>query len=130
MLTQFINYITEASLQNIYNKICKHLEDQGRSSKLSGSCFYQDGQGNKCAIGCLINDDEYDTSIEYKTTKQLIALLHIPIDNEREKFLNDMQILHDCSKNAEELIHKANYIATQYGLAPYKFKPDFKWDGE
>ena len=45
---------------------CKSIEarENKATGKITGFCKYRDNQGNKCAIGQLISDEEYDASLE------------------------------------------------------------------
>lgn len=57
----------QAEAQEIFNKVATHLLTQGKRSVASdGSCMYRGPEGTKCAIGCLIEDDEYHPLLEGK----------------------------------------------------------------
>lgn len=58
---------TLTSKQKIFDHVIKHLRKQGRQSLLDTDvigCAYRGQDGDKCAIGCLITDKEYDPIIE------------------------------------------------------------------
>jgi hypothetical protein len=59
------NYRTATELELI-DYVTDHLLKQGVRSfdANSGGCRYRDDNGNKCAAGCLISDDEYNPSME------------------------------------------------------------------
>ena len=48
-------------LQELFDKIATHLLTQGaRSENSLGKCLYRGEFGRKCAVGCLISDEEYE----------------------------------------------------------------------
>lgn len=52
----------ELTAQSIFDTVAWHLIKQGRpawAKNGSGGCMYRTPDGLKCAIGCLIADDEY-----------------------------------------------------------------------
>ena len=52
-------------LQELFDKIATHLLTQGARSESSiGRCLYRGDFGSKCAVGCLISDEEYDPKME------------------------------------------------------------------
>lgn len=53
-------------MQKAYEKIRAHLIEQGKPAKedFSGNCVYRSEDGLKCAVGCLIDDNAYDPSLE------------------------------------------------------------------
>lgn len=54
------------NMQEIFDTVYAHLVNQGeQSADWSGDCLYRDSSGNKCAVGCLINDNYYDEGLEY-----------------------------------------------------------------
>lgn len=53
--------------QDIFDKVYKHLLNQGtKSIDDDGKCLYRDEDGMRCAIGCLIDDKNYNINIENK----------------------------------------------------------------
>lgn len=51
--------------QEIYDTVVQHLRNQGKKALApDGSCMYRNTFGEKCAIGCLIPDKFYSTSLE------------------------------------------------------------------
>lgn len=46
--------------QEIFDKVVNHLRKQGhRSLSEDGRCLYRGSNGDKCAIGCIISDEDY-----------------------------------------------------------------------
>ncbi len=69
-------------------------------------CAYRGNKGRKCAIGCLIPDEEYNESMEGASASSLLttgsdykAVSTLKIFN--DNFLNKLQIIHDdiCIRN-------------------------------
>lgn len=56
-----------ATIREVSEKIRDHLTQQKAravSDASGGSCMYLDPRGNKCAVGCLIPEDQYDGAFE------------------------------------------------------------------
>ena len=90
------------TLQRIFNKVAKHLLKQGRKSEnpLSGDCMYRGNEDLKCAIGILIKDSQYDSTLEglnINDLKIIKALKEsgIIMDANIFRLLKDLQNLHD-----------------------------------
>lgn len=58
----------ELSAQEVYDTVVRHLAGMTKQSKewngLYNTCKYRDDEGNSCAVGCLIHDDEYDPAMD------------------------------------------------------------------
>lgn len=91
--------------QEVFDKVVNHLYTQGRPAKEDGkSCRYRGPNGTKCAVGCLIPDDEYRPIMEYKivcSINRMIDqhLIEAPVTKkligEHENMLSDLQLVHD-----------------------------------
>lgn len=57
--------------QEIFDKVTRHLERQGRRATIGGTCAYRGVMGTKCAIGVLIEDREYSCEMEGKAAVEL-----------------------------------------------------------
>lgn len=56
-----------ATIREVSEKIRDHLTQQrarATSGVVGGSCMYLGPDGNKCAVGCLIPDGQYDAAFE------------------------------------------------------------------
>ena len=109
--------------QEIFDKVAVHLLTQPRSlTGNGGGCMYRGDNGTKCAVGCLIPDNEYDPSIEgLFMNDRLIG--KVPsfrgMTEEQIYMLRELQRIHDyCIKeltdqfvNKEIAIEKLNEIA-------------------
>jgi hypothetical protein len=107
--------------QELFDTVAKHLLTQNAKSRDGGDlCFYRDPNGLKCAVGCLIPDDEYRPEMENRTVAGM--LYYRPELLTRERFeeiesnidlLTDLQIVHDDRKIEmwrEELRIVANHF--------------------
>ena len=50
--------------QETFDRVAEHLLKQDAKSLRHGACAYRGDAGFKCAVGCLISDDEYGPGIE------------------------------------------------------------------
>ena len=70
------------------------LKQCARATNLSGSCRYRAADGTRCAIGVLIPDDEYDSTIEAQSIEEIFdkvpALQDLDVD-----MLTSLQVVHD-----------------------------------
>jgi len=50
--------------REVFEYVKNHLLTQNQQSAYGNGCAYRGAQGRSCAIGCLIDDDFYDESLE------------------------------------------------------------------
>lgn len=89
------------------NKMLKHLEGMTERSYEDTMCRYRGPNGNMCAVGCLIPDEDYKTLIEGYPATQFFVLDRIPelkglTEQDMEEvgeFLRRWQDEHDYSRN-------------------------------
>jgi len=80
----------------IFYKVSDHLLTQLTRSNIGGQCRYRGSKGLKCAIGCLIENDEYDGSMEGDSVGFLFNTYTFRnFDNSHENMLGDLQTIHD-----------------------------------
>lgn len=91
----------ELTRQEIFNKVAIHLISQGRKAFSSeGECLYKTKEGLKCAIGCLIDAEDYDSTLENKRVSNLLMKKYlkdhcnINVDLHRNFFIS-LQNIHD-----------------------------------
>ena len=92
-----------ATAQEVFDQVAEHLLAQKQQSldpdKYNDICVYRAPEGLKCAVGCLIADDEYLKEWEGKGWAIIgpnIALdLGIDFDREHESLLIKLQSVHD-----------------------------------
>jgi len=109
--------------QEIFNKVRDHLLKQNAKSlkKHSIHCAYRSDSGLKCAIGCLITDENYEAAHEGLGAEEVPVVqmversLDILIDPETSRLLYDLQDLHD-NYNVDEWAYQFDVVADSFGL--------------
>lgn len=87
--------------QEFFDQVRDHLLAQGERSVLTCSsgraaCAYRSKTGLKCAVGCLIRDDEYTEEMEYQTVTTLSDAGVLPRRlNGHLLLLESLQWVHD-----------------------------------
>lgn len=96
------NHIAKATerRQAIFNYVWNFLKEQREPSRVSeyaaldgNVCMYKSPEGKKCAIGCMITEDQYDPSMEGKDIRssKISHLFH----QDDLLFLQSLQWVHD-----------------------------------
>ena len=103
--------------QEAFDIMVNHLRKQNKKAvkiDIDGTtkCVYRGSNGLKCAIGCLIPDDEYSPLIERKGVRSLVIPTLRNLDRE---FLAEMQETHDFY-SPEDWEKRFRYIAKEYHL--------------
>ena len=80
----------------IFYKVSDHLSKQNTKSGIDGYCRYRGNNGLKCAIGCLIDEDEYESGMEGDSIGFLFNTYTFRnFDSSYENILGDLQTIHD-----------------------------------
>lgn len=112
--------------QEIFDRVVNHFAVQGRPARL-GPCKYRlkyHGQILSCAVGCLIDDANYDKSLEGDTvlssriTAAVAKSLDCEISAHNQEFLYDLQAIHDAPANVDSLKKGLTQLAARYQLDP------------
>jgi hypothetical protein len=112
--------------QEIFDKVTMHLLRQGKKSQSAGdntTCLYRGPDGTSCAVGCLIKDEFYFSSLEnlgVDTTEVIEALRQSGVMGASFSslgLLNDLQKLHDYA-NPSEWKEELSALAKRWGLSP------------
>ncbi len=88
--------------QEAFDKVVKHLYAQKRQAiNYTGSCQYRVSSGRKCAIGALIPDEEYKSSMEGCSISYLDTIGRFPesLKGFSMDFLSRLQKVHDDVNN-------------------------------
>ena len=106
--------------QEAFTKIVQHLRKQGAKavSEDNEHCLYRAPNGNKCAVGCLIDDELYEICLEGQALDNpevSDALEESGWANVDDTFLSSMQIVHD-NYEPEEWEEHFTSIAVQHKL--------------
>lgn len=69
----------------------------------AGQCMYRTPDGNKCAVGCLIEDENYDTMFDIDvTTPDDLQSIYGMLTDVDAQFMTDAQKLHDQCAFSEQ----------------------------
>ena len=109
--------------QEAFNVMVNHLRDQGEKSlaepdSAASSCLYRAPNGNKCAVGCLIDDDQYRDEIEGMGADDIPVLNAIEASGWKGVSIH----LLDAMQNCHDTLHPSDWeerflhIAGQYEL--------------
>lgn len=91
-----LSNLRDKTEQEVFTYIVKHLLSQNEKSedKIYHKCLYHNNDGLKCAIGCLITDEEYNTEFESKSWGTLVN--KYSFTREHSGLLKDLQVIHDA----------------------------------
>ncbi len=87
--------------QQVFNKVAKHLLAQDAQSLEGTNCRYRSPEGLQCAVGCLINDENYTEELEdipsdkEPVRKAVAASLGQFVGSQDAAFLTELQKIHD-----------------------------------
>ena len=84
--------LPEATEQEVFEQVSRHLLTQYETSSNGGSCKYK-YDDLKCAAGCLIGPDEYSESLECNNWDELAIKDLVPMKH--HIFIRKLQALHD-----------------------------------
>jgi hypothetical protein len=108
--------------QEIFDKVVTHLLTQNARSTDGRKCLYRGPNGNKCAAGCLIDDEHYNPSLENKSALSAdveVALLSSGIPAGALSLVGSLQSIHDVYP-ASVYSDRLGRLASERGL---KFNP-------
>ena len=95
--------------QQIFDKVWDHINAQGKPAMNSqGRCLYDDGEGNRCAVGCLLSDDMIRKLNEYvggsiglidrvQSSGKIVPQADLELLTDHEDFLAKLQDIHDIN---------------------------------
>lgn len=94
--------MSETTPQAIFDQVVAHLRQQGEPALTpSGHCVYRTDLGLKCAIGCLLTDEEYSPHMEGHTINSLCDSGFVERLLPHVKLLRRLQGVHDCHDVSE-----------------------------
>jgi len=90
--------------QQIFDTVALHLFQQKHPATKDGGCVYRAPNGDKCAVGCLISDEDYTDRMEgfgiYKNGPQSFVFSELPDwFTFNAHLLSDLQSVHDANLN-------------------------------
>lgn len=108
--------------QEIFDTVKQHLMAQNaRSETVDGLlCRYRGPGEMKCAVGCLIDEDDYNPLWEGKTVRKLLHCRELPEPlaaefQRNESLLTSLQHIHD-DVDIQEWPSKLHRVAVVHGL--------------
>ena len=107
-------------LQKLFDRVARHLLTQGvRSARAVGGCLYRGPDGTMCAIGCLIDNKQYSTTLENHPLTRVNAVrkaveksLGWALTTDEVDLLKALQVIHDDAPEdswEDELVLLAKY---------------------
>ncbi len=117
--------------QEVFDTVANHLRKQGQWARVANPlpsawrnqseiCAYRTPEGLRCAVGCLIEDEDYDPTMEGKTVDSLVDEFDLPHLYRHQHLLSRLQELHDYDKAWSEDGFKDEpgllYIADEFCL--------------
>lgn len=113
-------------LQPLFDRMVAGLRAQNwkksTQSPTSKTCAYRNPNGLKCAVGHILDDEDYDPAMEeievhYLPKHVLEKILGDPDPSERQyEFLNACQLAHDYATLQDPMETRLRRVATQYNL--------------
>lgn len=113
--------LESASEQEVFDQVAKHMLTQnkksvdvkGRGYMIGDVCRYRGEADLKCAAGCLMADEEYKESFEYKSwddlvVKKIVSGIH-------KGLIMKLQYIHD-NKDPSEWLSALEGLRAKYGL--------------
>lgn len=107
--------------QEIFDTVASHLLTQKAKAVDGDSCMYRAPDGKKCAVGCLITDEEYSPDMEGSAISDLIDNGGMKRFSPFKALLEDLQGLHDFAL-LEEWPRRLRDIALDRNISPAVLK--------
>lgn len=92
--------------QEIIDEVCVKMMAQGRKANANAQgeptlgCFYKDGMGRRCGVGCLLTDEEVQGLIDQGHNGRPVSQIPLPERLEPHRdLLQHIQAAHDNAWN-------------------------------
>ena len=84
--------------QEIFDHVASHLFTQGERAMSGIGCAYRGQNGTKCAVGCLIPDENYHPRMEKLPVgyREVYSRLPFQVDDQTLALLRRLQTVHDA----------------------------------
>lgn len=100
--------------QIVLDRVLAHLKAQGwERSMMAGSCRNRDDRGRKCAVACLLDDDELTECDEVLAATAFKATAKFGVDTE---FINAIRRCHDSGHTPEVMKYNFVCLVARYEL--------------
>lgn len=97
MKTITLANLKDSNAQEVFEFVAHHLLTQKEQCMINGKCAYRGENGLKCAVGCIIADEEYDEIFDKSYGSAIACLVRdekIKVDKHLE-LLQKLQGIHD-----------------------------------
>lgn len=84
--------LPQATAQQVFDQVARHLLTQNARASDGRTCKYREGS-LKCAAGCLIGENEYDTKFENASWSILSDRGLVP--KQHAELIRELQRVHD-----------------------------------
>lgn len=90
-----LSTLSEATEQEVFDHVARHLLRQGHKAFVNsvGVVYRNQSNGDACALGCLMNDQEYQPTFEALSWPMLVSAGLVP--GAHWKLMYALQVLHD-----------------------------------
>lgn len=98
------------------------IKQRAKSQSEHGSCKYRNDAGLMCAVGCLINDDEYFTDLEGKMSDDPLVIgalkrSGVLVDEDSNTLFRAWQSYHDSFYTSSDVLSTTTYSYTDWILS-------------
>lgn len=124
------------SPQQVFDRVATHLIQQGHASFCvndldNPTCMYRGPYGAKCAVGCLISDDDYKPEYEGKsaTVSDIFKILPVEQTGYMESFVSDLQSAHDiqfADGDFDKWLGQMFLVAKDFNLSANVLTPELE----
>ena len=116
--------------QEIFDKVNEHFfQQEVPATDELGTCSYRTAEGNKCAVGVLIPDNEYTPSMERETVAGIVTLVpslqSVASDSKELLLLRRLQRIHDLTAMRREKLN-GTQTQSEMRLAAQEFNLEYK----
>lgn len=94
--------LKDATSQQVFDHVAKHLLTQNMQSARNGNCKYRGDGGLMCAAGCLMSDDEYaeinkrhEIDVLHGKNWGFLSDCTDAVPEIHSSLIQDLQIVHD-----------------------------------
>lgn len=120
--------MAQVTAQDIFDMVAQHLLTQNKQAQDEvGDCQYRTDDGLMCAVGCLINEDEYSPqyegcSCDHEDVIEAVERslgIEISVEGHVYNLLERLQQVHDNWK-PEDWRELLASVASEHGLKYYR----------
>lgn len=116
-MSQYGLKLSTATAQEVFDHVVNHLRAQGRPCLNGSECLYRNEEGEACAAGCLIDDNDYTSDMEQTAWEDVSHEYDFP--RVHTSLISDLQRAHDNwrFKQTSAIIEQSfSEIAKRYNL--------------